>query len=148
LWFGCEKPEPASTLPRIWFDKYKLTKDTLIGGNLNHHFLLSFHLVDGDADIGYKEEITENDSKYISLNIFPYVKKNGIYEIDTVSYPYHLPYLSEKAPRGYLKAIVQIDMEFLKLTIPQWDTVRFIYFVKDRAQNRSNIDTTPEVKFK
>lgn len=153
---ACIKTEPVSPVPEVEFTTYELVEaiDTL--GNPLIIGKLEFSFIDGDADFGMDglwDTVTWNEMNY---NVFlkPYEK------IDTLYYP--IPDDSSKPPPYYrimrdtpldrvgqnktVKGFIRIEMYFFIL--PEYDTIRYDFYIVDRALNKSNIESTSDIGFK
>src|SRR3972149_6387938 len=88
LIFSCKKPEKYSTTPEITFKAIPV-KDTTVFGNHLKRCTLTYSLIDGDGDIGFKEGDTfppyEIDGSYynnVLITMFKMV--DGVYQqVDT-----------------------------------------------------------------
>jgi hypothetical protein len=153
---ACVKTEPVSPVPEISFKSYDLMQAV---DSLGNHLLvgkLEFSFIDGDADFGMEytlDTVTWNEMNY---NVFlkPYEK------VDTLYYP--IPDDSSKPPPYYrimrdtpldrvgqnktVKGFIRIDMYFF--VIPDYDTVRYDFYIVDRALNKSNVESTSDIGFK
>lgn len=156
LFSACIKTEPVSPVPEVEFKSYDLFEavDTL--GNPLIVGKLEFSFIDGDADFGMEgiwDTVTWNEQNY---NVFlkPYEK------IDTLYFP--IPDDSTKPPPYYrilrdtpldrvgqnktVKGFIRIEMYFF--VIPDYDTIRYDFYIVDRALNKSNIESTSDIGFK
>jgi hypothetical protein len=156
LFSACIETEPVSPIPEIEFKSYEMFEavDTLGNHLIVGKLELSF--IDGDADFGMEniwDTVTWNELNY---NVFlkPYEK------IDTLYYP--IPDDSTKPPPYYrvmrdtpldrvgqnktVKGFIRIDMYFF--IIPDYDTLRYDFYIVDRALNKSNIESTSDIGFK
>jgi hypothetical protein len=156
LILACIKTEPVSPIPEVEFKNYELFEAV---DTLGNHLIvgkLEFSFIDGDADFGMDglwDTVTWNERNY---NVFlkPYEK------IDTLYYP--IPDDSTKPPPYYrvmrdtpldrvgqnktVKGFIRIEMYFF--IIPEYDTLRYDFYIVDRALNKSNIESTSDIGFK
>lgn len=136
---GCEKIEEHSDIPEIKFKSFdvKLENTSL---NPTLYGIITFGFIDGDGDIGFKEN---SEDTIISNNITDIVIKefhsNGDLIKDTVG-PYYLPYFDKSSYGKSLKGEIKIKMP---KTINYIDTVYYEFYIIDRAKHQSNIITTP-----
>jgi hypothetical protein len=159
--FSCSKPQTYSPIPVITFDKVIL-KDTLekIGNSYDTVKLvkLVFKLIDGDGDIGLKPDETDILYKYRDSlwnnNFFStrykFVHGQQIEVIDTLSPPfYRIPYVVPVGQNKTLKATISINITYpYYSTGLEFDTVRYEFFIVDRALNKSNVEVTPKIPLK
>lgn len=153
---SCIETEPVSPIPEVEFKSYDLFEAV---DTLGNHLIvgkLEFSFVDGDADFGMDgiwDTVTWNELNY---NVFlkPYEK------IDTLYFP--IPDDSTKPPPYYrvlrdtpldrvgqnktVKGFIRIEMYFF--VIPDYDTIRYDFYIVDRALNKSNIESTSDIGFK
>lgn len=153
---ACLKTEPVSPIPEIVFGSYELYEAVDSLGNQLIVGELEFSFVDGDADFGMNgiwDTLTWNELNY---NVFlkPYEK------VDTLYFP--IPDDSTKPPPYYrilrdtpldrvgqnktVKGFIRIEMYFF--VIPDYDTLRYDFYIVDRAMNKSNIESTSDIGFK
>ena len=148
LTVSCKKAISYPDVPEITFDNLELWGDTVeIQGNRIKLSVLSFRIVDGDGDVGL---VSENDtSRKTNLVIYFQQKVNGKFingsYIDSLKYstPYIEPGGLDKSLRGTVKVKF-----FRYYQFSNFDTVRYIYYIVDRANQKSNIDTTPPIPYK
>jgi hypothetical protein len=147
FWFSCRKPTKYSDVPNIDHVSIPIreTHDTL--GNAIKRGQLTFYLVDGNGDIGFNEgdtfapyEITGN--YYYNLFIDMYEFKNGQYTLVDLASPFNFrtKYIEPVGQNKTLKCTVYVNLDF---NIPViWDSVKFDFYMYDRALNKSNIVST------
>lgn len=139
--WSCTKMEEFSAIPSISFKKF--SKSTVNGIDDSVRVAISF--TDGDGDIGLKDE--ETSAPYdVNLFITYFELQDGKYipipEKSTYRIPYLVPSGKNKALRGDIA---------VKLSLPpgrdayNTDTVHFEIYMMDRALNKSNIITTPDL---
>jgi hypothetical protein len=118
---------------------------------------LSFSFTDGDGDVGYKtEERTGPPNIYITYQ----EKQNGKYEyltvpilnaqneiigFDTVNYNSRLPYANTDGSKKSIQGDITIND--INLESRTSDTVRFEFYIVDRAGNQSNVLMVEDVAF-
>lgn len=148
--FSCKKPESYSEIPEISFKDIRIenTYDTL--DNQIKRVFLTFYVIDGDGDIGLdtSEHYPPYDTSsvyYHNLFINEFEKIDGIYEpIDlTVPLFYRIPNIVQKGKNKTLKADVIIKLDY---TLPSlYDTIKYEFFIYDRALHKSNTVSTPDI---
>ncbi|OFX28677.1 MAG: hypothetical protein A2X08_04585 [Bacteroidetes bacterium GWA2_32_17] len=154
IWVSCQKPVKYSEIPDIKFLSIPI-KDTIIFENHIKRCVLSYYLIDGDGDIGFKDgdtlppyEITGNYHNNVLITMYKMV--NGIYnvvdtpEIGTYLY-FRTKYIESIDQNKALKCTILIYLDFF--TPMSWDSVRFDFYMYDRALNKSNLATTGLIVF-
>ena len=150
LFFSCRKPEKYSTIPEITFKEIPI-KDTVVFGNQLKRCILAFSLVDGDGDIGFKEGDTlppfdVNSEYYNNVLITMYKIVDGLsIKVDTPEigtyFNFRTKYIEPQGQNKTLKCTIYVNLDF---DIPSsWDSLKFDFFMYDRALNKSNIQSTP-----
>ena len=151
--FSCQKIEKVSPVPEINFKSFTVTDayDTL--GNRIKLGELVFSFIDGDADIGVDQTAQPGDSNYYNLFLIPYKKVDGVYseiEVDPYLPPlnYRIPYDSRMDRVGQdktLKGEISLDIQYQ--VVPPYDTIRYDFYVRDRAYHKSNVASTTDITF-
>jgi hypothetical protein len=108
---------------------------------------LIFDFEDGDGDIGLKP----TDSLSVdSTNLFltMYSKTDGTFtevsgEDLKTTLNYRIPYIEREGQNKALIGEIQVDFDYL-LTF-EYDTIKYSFFIVDRALHKSNVETTPEI---
>lgn len=143
---SCKKPVKYSDIPQIEFLNIPVTQtyDTL--GNLIKRARLSFYLIDGDGDIGLNQEDTfppfDINSFYYN-NIFVEINKldNGNYLLlDSPKLAFRSIYIKPLGQNKTLKCTFFINLDFIYPS--EYDSLKFDFYIYDRALHKSNIATT------
>jgi hypothetical protein len=156
--YGCIKVEPVSIVPHITFKGFKLFE--AIDTSLGNHILrgvLEFSFIDGDADIGMDGAIDTadiNSENNYNLFFIPYQKIGSNYypiELDTLlPKPYyridHNIKMDRVGQNKTLKGTISVNIDYY--LVPQYDTIRYDFYILDRAKNKSNIESTTDIGFK
>jgi len=158
--YACVKTEPVSPVPQITFKSFQLVDgyDTALQNNIKIG-ILEFSFVDGDADIGIETPYDKTQSLEYNYNVFlyPYKKVNGSYfkvDIDTTDtlFPppfYRIEYDSKLDRVGQNKTIkgtITINIDYFIL--PSYDTLKYEFYIIDRAMNKSNVESTNDIGFR
>jgi hypothetical protein len=149
---GCPTPKTLPDVPRVEYKSFILEKKI---NALNQEILtgtLTFDFEDGDGDIGFDasfDSINVPDSVKYNLFLTLHEMVNGVYrEVDTselLAPPYYrIPPLDREGQNKTLKGEISVDIEYFTI---EYDTLRYSFFIQDRAFNRSNVDTTNEIIF-
>jgi hypothetical protein len=158
--YACVKTEPVSPVPQVTFISLQLTEayDSALGNTIKVG-ILEFSFVDGDADIGLKTSFDSAKPTTYNYNVFlyPFKKENGAFsriDIDTtdLSSPppfYRIEWDSKFVRVGQNKTIkgtIKINIEYF--VIPSYDTIKYDFFILDRAMHKSNIESTSDIGFR
>ncbi len=145
VFFSCIKIQTLPPEPRIEYTSFKVFDTVDLLGNVVKGGELKFYFEDGDGDLGYLQP--ENDEEADSANLFftLYRINNGIESLAPVNDPldpsdYRIPYMERLGQNKILKGTVAIN--FIYYFFSKEDTIRYDFFVKDRAGNASNTAST------
>lgn len=134
-------PEPYIEFISI---EYEYIQDAL--GNATLNGTLKFYFVDGDGDIGFHPP-AENDT-VVNNTVFmdKYRMKNGSYELVDLVIPfqYRVPYFSTSGNNKTLEGEIIIT-DIIETQNLQSDTIKYDFYIKDRAGNKSNIESTGDL---
>jgi len=150
---SCVKFDPVSPVPEITFkslDLASIVDTSLDNPNLIVGVLL-FEFIDGDANIGVEEADANNtelsDSIRYNLFLTPYSKIDGVYsliEYDTIP-PYYSIIRDQKLDRVGQNKTIKGDITLVIIDLPDYDTIRYDFMLRDRAGNNSNIEITTDL---
>jgi hypothetical protein len=145
---SCRKIEQLPAVPFIRFDKFVVFDTNTYLGKYKAG-RLEFYFEDGDGDLGLdtpNQYMTDTTNLFISL----YKKKGGIMVASTdnsnvyLPYPsYRIPYMERLGVDKILKGT--ISLTFLYLYSSPGDTIKYDFYIKDRADNVSNVASTGEI---
>lgn len=150
LFFSCRRIESYPVEPSIKFKSFTL-RDTIeplleIPGKIGE---LVFSFVDGDGDIGLPQsDSTTKDS--VNLFFTLYEKIDGEFlkvDEDDLETPidYRIPFIEMEGQNKTLKGEIQVDFFYIKIFLIKYDTIKYEFYLVDRALNQSNVETTPEI---
>jgi hypothetical protein len=160
---SCQKFEEYPIEPQIQFQKFTLLVDSIITGDTfelrTERGILSFSYTDGDGDLGLRSSDTlppfnKGSKYYYNIYVRYFEKQNGKFvevtidnndgTTDTVNFHGRFPYLT---PQGIHKAIRGTFNDTLPVLNPMsdYDTIKFKFFIYDRALHKSNEQETPEI---
>ncbi len=144
---SCTKIEHLSPIPSISYTSFTIFDTTDILGNESKAGRLKFYFEDGDGDIGLK---VPSEGQADSTNLFfsLYRKTDGVMvpaNEDDPLYPspYRIPYMERLGQNKILKGTISVT--FLYLFYTPADTIKYEFFLKDRALNESNVASTGEI---
>jgi hypothetical protein len=146
---SCKKIEQLPAVPHIDFTSFTIfdTLDPL--GNISKGGRLKFKFEDGDGDIGLNSPtIGVVDSTNLFLTL--YRKKQGSMVAVSSSLDPLLPYTAYRIP--YMERLGQnkilkgtISVVFIYQSYSPTDTIKYDFFIEDRALNQSNVASTSEI---
>lgn len=135
---SCLKKEDISPIPLIAFKDFVANKDT---ANLYINF------TDGDGDIGLTQNDTTPPNNY---NCFiSYIEKqNGVWvKRDLpIEFNYRIPMVNTSNKKKSIKGEIKIAIKpYYYDPFSLFDTIKYELYIMDRALNKSNIISTPEI---
>ncbi|UCH14543.1 MAG: hypothetical protein JSV22_00920 [Bacteroidales bacterium] len=151
---ACERIEPADPVPEIGFKDLTVTDsyDTIGDEPVEIKACeLIFSFIDGDGDIGLIEDPYDSiDPK--NVFIIPFEKLEGSYyrndELDTLSFWIkHDDKMERVGQNKTLKGEIKVKFSYFKNLISDYDTLKFDFYITDRAENKSNVESTTDVAF-
>jgi len=116
-------------------------------GNTSKGGRLKFHFEDGDGDLGlYPPTDTQSDSTNLFFTLFR--KTGGVMvqapDNDPLKPPaFRIPYMERLGQNKILKGTISVT--FLYLFSNPTDTIRYDFYIQDRALNISNVVSTSEI---
>jgi hypothetical protein len=158
--YACVKTEPVSPVPEITFKSFELVD--AIDTSLQNKYkmgILEFSFIDGDADIGMYEVPNPDDAfdeNNYNLFLIPYEKRDSTYykiKIDTTDTTHPPPYytimhdtkLDRAGQNKTIKGTIIVNIPYF--TLPEYDTMRYDFYIVDRVRNKSNIESTTDIGF-
>lgn len=144
---SCIKQEEFSDIPEISLRQFVTIFDT---GQFAVKGVLSFDFQDGDGDIGLDPGDTfapynRSGNYYYNLVIRYFEKRDSVYVEVVLDPPFsaRIPVLNPDYPgksiKGFIADTLAMDPS------PAFDTIRLEFFIWDRALNKSNVLTTPDI---
>jgi len=146
---SCERIEDLPDEPKIEYDSF-LLKDTVdLLDNLIKQGKLIFSFTDGDGDIGLSDADSlppycDSCDYHYNLFITLYEKSDtGFIPVDQeIPLYYRIPYAVPEGQNKTLKGQIVVDFEYNPIL---YDTIKYEFYIVDRALHHSNIETTPEI---
>ena len=142
---SCGKIETLPPEPRIDYTSFTVFDTTDLLGNEIKGGKLKFYFEDGDGDLGLDvpEENVESDTINLFVNLFRV--NNGQISPAPVNDPFkptgfRIPYMERTGQNKILKG--DISVIFFYLFYTQEDTIKYDFYIKDRAGNSSNTAST------
>ncbi len=154
--FSCKKKETFDNTPIIEFVNFEQLLNSAGKDSLG---ILHFTFTDGDGDLGLAPNDTfppfeKTGNHYYNFIISYFEKQNGQWVKisatppfpggDTVSNSSRIPFLT---PDGQIKSLEgDLFMQlFTNNPFSPYDTIKYEFSIEDRALNRSNTETTPDI---
>jgi hypothetical protein len=144
---SCKKIEKLPAVPHIEFTSFTIFDTTDILGNMSKGGRLRFHFEDGDGDMGLNAPLgVQTDSTNLFFTLFR--KKGGTMSPAPDNDPlkpsaYRIPYMERLGQNKILRGTISVT--FLYLFFNNTDTIRYDFYIKDRALNESNVVSTSEI---
>lgn len=144
---SCEREEELSDIPEIHFKSLNGPYLEDIGGIVRYSADLTFTFADGDSDIGDFTSAGSTDT--INLVLLPYQKIDGVYEsVDSALYGHRFTVRHhKKLDRDGAAIKGEITVAFGYIIKPPFDTLRYEFYLYDRARHKSNVETTSDISF-
>ncbi|MEI6049783.1 MAG: hypothetical protein WCS03_12840 [Bacteroidota bacterium] len=144
---SCRKIEKLPPVPRIEFTSFAVFDTIDILGNSAKGGRLKFYFEDGDGDLGLKTP-SENQPDATNLFFTLFRKTNGDMVPSGDNDPfkpssYRIPYMERLGQNKILKGTISVI--FLYLFYSPGDTIKYDFYIQDRALNESNIASTSEI---
>jgi hypothetical protein len=147
---GCPTPKVLPDIPKVEFRSFVLGEEPNDLGQIVLIGVLNFYFEDGDGDIGFEasfDSLEAPDSVKYNLFLTTYERVDGQYQMmDTSELDanlfFRIPPLDREGQNKTLKGEIEVAIEYY--IIPA-DTVKYSFFLMDRAFNHSNTDTTSEI---
>jgi hypothetical protein len=144
---ACKKVQQLPASPSVKFTSFAVFDTTDILGNTEKGGRLKFYFEDGDGNVGLPEPSGQSvDTTNLFLVLFR--KVNG----EMVKAPendplkpsdYRIPYMVRMGTNQILKGTIAVT--FVYLFWSPADTIRYDFYIKDRADNISNTESTCDV---
>jgi hypothetical protein len=145
--FACGKIQSLPDIPRIEYTDFSVFDTIDILGNAAKGGRLRFKFEDGDGDLGLPTPAPDAETQDDSVNLFLtlYRMTDGVMAPAPDNDPlkpanYRIPYMEVTGQNKILKGTISVT--FFYLFYSDEDTIRYDFFVKDRAQNVSNTQST------
>jgi hypothetical protein len=153
---GCVKDQQFSNTPVIRFVSFNQLKDN---AGKDSSGVLTLKFMDGDGDVGLSTSDTlppfnRGSLYYFNLFINYFEKQNGTWVKvvtppitpggDTLNNNSRIPNLTPVGQDKTLEGELKMSL-FTNNPFAQWDTIKYEVSICDRALNRSNQITTPEI---
>jgi len=144
---SCRKIVQLSNIPFIKFNSFSIGDTLDILGNHSKAGKLNFYFEDGDGDLGLdvpSGDQTDSTNLFFTL----YRKVNGSMVAASHGDPlypsaFRIPYMERLGQNKILKGIISVT--FLYNFYSPDDTIKYDFYLEDRALNKSNVASTGEI---
>ncbi|HOW08191.1 MAG TPA: hypothetical protein PLX08_00170 [Bacteroidales bacterium] len=147
---SCGKLEMLPAEPSIKFENFSVYDTNDILGNEVRGGQLKFYFEDGDGDIGLHSQAEAGEENYDSINLFVtlYRINNGTSAPAAAGDPYYptgfrIPYMERVGRNTILRGHISVRFTYFFYT--REDSIRYDFYIKDRAGNVSNTISTPVI---
>jgi hypothetical protein len=148
---ACKKIEPADPVPEIGFKEFRIEDGYDSIGNETKNCELLFSFIDGDGDIGLiKNEFDTIDPK--NVFIIPFNKSEDNYyredDLDTLTFwIQHDDKMERVGQNKTLKGEIKVKFNYYVQFISDYDTLKFDFYIIDKAGHQSNVESTNDIAF-
>jgi hypothetical protein len=152
IYTSCEPFEKISEVPEIHFKSYtpyQLYWITSTDTTIIKAGELVFSFIDGDADFGIDTTLRYADTINFFLNA--YQKVGGVYDsVDANIYGrrYKIlddPKMNRTGGNTTIKGEIKLQIYYFRT--PPFDTIRYEFYIVDRAEHKSNVESTTDIAF-
>jgi hypothetical protein len=144
---SCRKVEVLPATPHIEFTSFTIFDTLDILGNTSKGGRLKFHFEDGDGDLGLNPPSDfQTDSTNLFFTLFRKTSGQMVQapDNDPLKPPdFRIPYMDRLGQNKILKGIISVT--FLYLFSNPTDTIKYDFYIQDRALNKSNVVSTSEI---
>jgi len=147
LVYACTRVDKLPPTPSIKFTSFQTFDTTDIIGNQERGGRLKFYFEDGDGDVGLNAPANPGDD---STNLFFTMFRitNGIPDSAKADDPlkpsdYRIPFLTQVGQNVVLKGTISVTFLYLSYSVA--DTIKYDFYMKDRAGHVSNTVSTCEI---
>jgi hypothetical protein len=146
---SCRKIVTMPPVPNIEFTSFAVFDSIDPLGNRDKAGRLKFYFEDGDGDLGL-DTPTGGQADTTNLYLTLFRKKTGI--MDTITdkkdpllpySAYRIPYMERLGQNKLLKGTISVT--FLYMDYAPGDTIKYDFYIIDRALNPSNLASTSEI---
>jgi hypothetical protein len=146
---SCGKIETLPDTPHIEFRSFAVFDTTDILGNNCKGGRLNFYFEDGDGDLGLNSpdgRLGDTVNMFLTL----YRKSGSLFNEVPANDPLHpsdyrIPYMNRTGQNKILKGTISVTFLYLFYSQENTDTIKYQFYIKDRAQNVSDTVLTNEI---
>lgn len=146
---ACVKIEQLPAEPRIEYTSFEIYDTLDILGNVSKAGRLLFRFEDGDGDIGLTAPAgSQTDTTNLHLTLFRKIDGSMVKVTDKndplLPYDsYRIPFMERLGQNKILRGSIAVT--FIYQSYEQGDTIKYDFYIRDRADNLSNIEATSEI---
>ena len=143
---SCESIEEGNDVPEIKFISFELYELDTLSSRIKAGELI-FSFIDGKANFGVDEGTNTKDT--LNFFLIPFQKlTDGTYERVEDTLKYRIRNDEKLTRTGQNKTIKgEIKLQLFYFVTPPYDTLRYEFYIVDRAGNHSNTETTSNLGF-
>jgi len=147
---SCHRIVSLPDEPRVEYTSFAVFDTTDILGNSYKGGRLKFYFEDGDGDLGLPQPSGEEGSDTINLYLTLYKKSNGSMIPASpgdilFTKGYRIPYIDRPGQNKILKGTIAVSFLYQFYNTDDSTIIKYNFYVRDRANNISNTETTPEI---
>ncbi|MCX6321956.1 MAG: hypothetical protein NTX93_09190 [Bacteroidia bacterium] len=146
---SCRKIVQLSAVPHIEFTSFTVFDTLDILGNSIKGGRLKFYFEDGDGDLGLEEPTgNQTDSTNMFFTLFRKTGGNMVPAPDNDPLKpssYRIPYMERLGQNKILKGTISVTFLYTFYKPGDSNIIRYDFFIKDRADNKSNTVSTCEI---
>jgi hypothetical protein len=135
-------------VPEIGFKSFTLGETDSLGFRIKTGELV-FSFIDGNADFGIRKTGLNQDT--LNLFLIPFQKTGLEYDsldVDVYGRSYAVMDDEKLIRVGQNKTIKgEIKVQIYYFITPPFDTLRYDFYITDRAGNKSNVESTSDIGF-
>ena len=146
---ACIKVEQLPARPSIEFTSFEVFDTLDILGNISKGGRLLFRFEDGDGDLGLNSPVgLQPDTTNMHLTLFRKINGSMVRVTDKndplLPYDsYRIPFMERLGQNQILRG--SISVTFIYQSHKQGDTIKYNFYIKDRADNLSNLAETADI---
>ena len=146
---ACIKLEQLPAEPRIEYTSFEIFDTLDILGNVSKAGRLLFRFEDGDGDLGLTSPAgTQADTTNLHLTLFRKID-GSMAKVTDKNDPllpyesYRIPFMERLGQNKILRGSIAVT--FIYQSYGKSDTIKYDFFIRDRADNSSNTEATSEI---
>ncbi len=151
VFYTCEPPRSYPDTPEVEFKSLSIENGIDLLGNDVKRIKLTVKVSDGDGDIGLQYEdgslFNQGADGYDTSNLFIelFEKIDGQFDTVKLKSPHYFA-TRFLEPEGQDKTLIADFETSIEYSISEfdYDTIKYSFYIKDRAKHKSNIAESPE----
>ena len=143
--YSCDPVQTVPARPFIEYTSFTVFDTTDLLGNSVKGGRLEFYFEDGDGDLGLPVPVEDLDTDSINLFLRLSRLNDGVFEPAPDNDPleptgFRIPYMTRTGQNKILTG--NISVVFMYFFTTEEDSIKYDFYVKDRAEHLSNIVST------